>query len=332
MEENKNNEKEFAGGIEFPNETPIETPESERIPTPVKPTETVGGVEFAKQEERKSEEEKKTLSKDDAIHTMAEDMGENATQKQGAVLQTILKQEREAREDKKRQQKNLVFAVMGVVLFAAAIAVFILTLQEEPTVEPPRTVVQESLVFAENHSRVDSTGALPLTLVQNIMQKIQQNDAPAGEVTNIYLTRSLPQGGVQTQNTNQFFTQIQSSIPSDLLSKLDNDFMLGVFSGAERQPFIVLRTLTPGSIFGFREWERNMLQDIGRIFSIEVRDPDLYVKDFADAQIYNKPARVLFDNENQFVLGYFFLNEDLVAITTDQTTLQEILQRLATEF
>jgi hypothetical protein len=334
MENNQQPEKEVAGGIEFSNELPVETPKEEIITPAPEPTETAGGVTFTKTEEEKKEEPSTPKPKrdDDTLHTMAEDMGEEVEQKQGAALQTILQQEREAREKRKQQQKNLVFALVSIVFFVAAIGVFIYATRPIETVEPAKEVVRPSLIYAENHVRVNVTDIQPLTLISNIKQRIAFGDTNQGELTNIYFTEDLPNGALQTQNTRQFFSAIQSSVPGTLLPLLDKDFMLGVFSSDTRKPFLVLETLSSAGYAQMKNWESTLLQEMSRVFGLTITDPNLYSKEFSDYEFSNKQMRAVFTEEGEFVLGYTFLDERYIVIVSEEVTLEELLQRLAARF
>ncbi len=334
MEENQNNkenQKEVSGGIEFNKEKPVEFPIEKSSEIPRKKTETVGGVEFAKEDEKKTEVPEKKFD-DDAIHTMSEDMGEQAERKQGIALQEVLKQEREGREQKKVQEKNIIYSLISIVLFAAAIGVFVYANKEEETVTPATQVVQESIIYAENHARIDTTNIQAITLISNIGQKVSFGEAGVGEVTNLYFTRGLPTGSVQTLSTRQFFSSVQSSIPGVLLPMIGKDFMFGVFTDSSRKPFFILEAPAQSTLGSVKGWESSMLQDFGRIFNMDIRNPELYSQDFVDYRLKNKDMRVLLDGDGNFVFGYSYLNDDLLVFVTEESTFNEILQRLATRF
>jgi hypothetical protein len=332
-------ETEVAGGIEFKEETPIEA--SAPIVIKEKPVEVSGGVEFAKPEtkeeapapEQKEAVPQKDKFEDDAIHTMAEDMGEQVEKKQGAALQAVLQEEMRTREIKKRREKNLIFSLISVILFAAAIGLFFFATKEEPAVETVNNpIVQPSLIYSENHVRVDTTNVQSITLTGRIGDRVTVGDASIGEVTNIYFTKSLATGSQQRLAARDFLSAIQSSTPAALLPFLEKEFMLGVYSGNTRKPFLVFKTNSRNTLTYMKEWESTLLQDVDGIFDLEINNPGLYSKNFVDQEFQNKRLRSLLNEEGEIVISYSYLDEDLLVIFTEPITLQEILQRLATTF
>jgi hypothetical protein len=338
MADKKNNiyiedEKEFSGGVEFHKEDPVNTSKSEKVNTPIKPTETVGGVEFSK-DKKKEELEKVTENNipDGAIHTMAEDLGKQANYNQGAALQAVLKQERARSENKKKRDSNVLISIISLVMFVAAIGIFFYTTRPDEKPSTSSTVVKRSLLFAENHTRIDTTNVLPLTLASNITNKISSGEAMPGEVTNVYFTKIFPVGGSQVLSTREFLSSIQSSIPGSLLPLLGKNFMLGVYTGNTRKPFLVLEAPSRNTLTHVREWEKTMLQDLARIFNMNITNPELYGRGFSDHQVKNKNLRVLFDDRDDFVLAYSYIDDELLLVVTEQSTFEELLQRLATQF
>ncbi|NCS99621.1 hypothetical protein GW765_01420 [Candidatus Parcubacteria bacterium] len=333
MEGNNKNEKEFSGGVEFHKEAPVETPKEELSQMKDKPTETVGGIEFAKEKNEEEKIEAKEISAEKKVfRTMSADIGNRAGQKQGAALQAILKQERENKEAQKRRQTNLVFGLVSLVLFVSAVGIFFYATREEAPVEQKTQVVQRSIVYAENHNRIDTTNILPITLVSKISSKVSSGGSDIGEVTNLYFTKNIGDNKVQTLSSKEFLGAIQSSIPGAMINSLGKDFMLGVYSGDTVKPFLILEAPIRNTSSQMKIWESTLLQDMSRILDIEVMDTDLYIKPWQDVQIQNKNTRVLLDNESNLVLSYTYISDDLLVITTSQIAIQEILQRLATQF
>lgn len=325
-----NNENEISGGVEFHKEVPIKISGEESVSAV--PTETVGGVEFRKEQESLLEKEK--MAEDTSgLHTMARDMGKQAEQKQGSALQAILKQERELKVEQKRQQTNLIFGIVSVVIFLTALGIFFYASQKEEVMPPTQTqVVQKSIIYAENHARIDTTDILPLTLISKISQKFSEIKNAPGEVTNIYFIKYLPAGDMQTLSARAFLGAIQSSTPGILLPELGKDFMLGSFGGEAQTPFLILQAPIRSTQTMLSSWEVTLLQDMSKLFSLQITDSDLYNKAFEDIQIENKHIRALLDEDGSIILCYSYINDDLLVITTDSQTFKEILQRLATNF
>ena len=72
-----------------------------------------------------------------------------------------------------------------------------------------------------------------------------------------------------------------------------------------------------------------MTKDIAPLFNI-TRFPPVRVYEYTDVLIKNRDVRVVFDEETVPILYYSFVDRKTLILTTDKTTFDEILNRLAT--
>jgi len=326
--------KEIAGGVEFQEETPVEPVVATEVVLPTEETEIAGGVEFSKTPV-KNIHPKHTPKEVPSIphaRTMAQDLGERIIEKQGALLQQVLKDEREKKEKKKQEQKNIVLGLVSLVLFVVAIGIIVYaTKEEEDVFIPEMQVVQSSILYAENHSRLDTTNKEPLTVMQAIKEKLRSAEGEPGEITNIYFTRETSTG-VATLSARQLFSSIQSSIPATFLATLQKEFMFGVYNKENNGHFLILKSSRKEGLPLLATWEVDMVREMSELFSISIKDPLLYTKPFIEYSIENKTLRALFDEEGMFILGYAYIGEDTLVLVDDVETFKKILQRLATAF
>lgn len=328
--------KEIAGGVEFQQETPIESVMTTEVAPPTEETEIAGGVEFSKTPVKNIHPKHTPKEAQQEVRhrarTMAQDLGEQIIEKQGALLQGVLKDEREKKEKRKQEQKNIIFGLVSVVLCAAAIGIIMYGSKgSEEIVIPQTQVVQPSIIYAENHSRLDTTNKESLTILQTIKDKIKNTEADLGEITNIYFTRETP-AGVATLTGRQFFSSVQSSIPGNFLGTLEREFMFGVHTKDKNGHFLILQGDRKEGLPVLIAWEVDMVREISQLFSIEIQDASLYTKPFVEHSIENKTLRTLFNEDDQFILGYGYIGEKTLIIVDDIETFKKVLQRLATAF
>ena len=72
-----------------------------------------------------------------------------------------------------------------------------------------------------------------------------------------------------------------------------------------------------------------VVEDLAPLFGI-TRFPPPEVNDFTDILIKNRDARVISDAARVPILFYSFVDRETLVFTTDRTTFDEILNRLAT--
>ena len=60
------------------------------------------------------------------------------------------------------------------------------------------------------------------------------------------------------------------------------------------------------------------------------RLPPVAIKEFADILIRNRDVRAIYDEEKAPILYYSFVDRETLVFTSDKTTFDELLNRLAT--
>ncbi|MBU2263548.1 hypothetical protein KJ750_02770 [Patescibacteria group bacterium] len=126
----------------------------------------------------------------------------------------------------------------------------------------------------------------------------------------------------------EFFNNFGITPASGLVGDFENNFMLSVFRSTQNWPILIFKVKSYDKTFaGMIRWERDMPADFKKIFPIETQSfKDL---SFADKEIKNQDARVLYDEAGEPVLMYSFFNRNYLIITTSEDALKEIFRRFS---
>jgi len=163
---------------------------------------------------------------------------------------------------------------------------------------------------------------------------------PVGLVRAIYPTL-LASTTKMLVPTSSFLTTISPQFPPLLARALRPDFMLGIHSFEENQPFLILKVTAYEQAFaGMLAWELFMPRDLAPLFTRNPRPRTqgegaassspfgFFETPFTDLTIGNRDTRVYMNEAGDIVLLYVFLDRETILITTNENTLQEIISRL----
>ncbi len=147
----------------------------------------------------------------------------------------------------------------------------------------------------------------------------------------------------QTMDAQTFLSLLAPDVPQTLLLTVQPQFLLGVYSYQENQPFLILKVNSYQQAFsGMLSWENTMGQDFSPLFitagvsankqvasSTATSTPQILNTPFTDSILENHDARVLEDAQGNILLLWTFLDPNTVVIATSDATLHEIISRLS---
>lgn len=82
-----------------------------------------------------------------------------------------------------------------------------------------------------------------------------------------------------------------------------------------------------------KSWERKMFLDFHEFFGISITKENSYfeTKSFEDDLVFNKNARILYDDKGRIIIMYVFADDNSIIITRSRSVAKEIILRLIAE-
>jgi len=275
------------------------------------------------------------------IRTYQGDIANTLKTEQTSAVQMVLaehkrKQKREETEAP-TTKKNLTFIVLSTTLAIvgtlalSAIAFYFIREAITPEEQPPIEVT--SPIFSETKKEFNITGLSGVKLVEDIKNEVLNINIRLDFVEHLYFTEDISRAdgepNVKVLVTPQrFFKIMETKMPDSLLRSFEPEFMFGIHSFNGNQPFMVLNTeLFESTFAGMLKWESFMASEMLPMFGVATT-PAILDKKFEDAVVKNRDLRVLRDSEGEIILLYSFFNRNTLIISTDTTTLDEVVTRL----
>ncbi|MFA5838880.1 MAG: hypothetical protein WC849_03010 [Candidatus Paceibacterota bacterium] len=262
---------------------------------------------------------------------------------------------------KKLLEKKTLLIIGSVIALVVAITLILFAVfGSKDTINPTTFTNYQEMIFSNVTKEANLTGVGKKDFVSEILNERRTNDSQLGSITNILLLK-YDVGATRTLTSSEFFDLLEVRLPSTLSRYIESDFMFGLHSVRNVEPFLILKTSSFENAFtGMLDWEKDMERNLESIF-IQSLNPDTtntgevpekidlsktiqgtstttttttseefvnVKKVFSDMVVKNKDARVIKDKKGEPILMYAFADRKTIVITTNQYTMTEIFDRL----
>ncbi len=260
------------------------------------------------------------------IRTYAADLSDEI-KKRGANLSTIIGAERErmAREEERqheremeraRQARQVFFLGGGSLLLLLGVIVIVAAVWYSRTPDAPTPLPS---IIATNNRVIAPVDETSVTLSKFLADARLNASLSLGEIEEIIITESgflLP--------PQEFVTRI--GLPPQL-ARNTTYVMAGVHAFDRNQPFLILKINSYDLAFGaMLNAERWLAESMGEFFAPLNAPAVIPELSFEDRVFQNIDVRV---SGNVWPLIYMFPSQDILIITTNESTLKEVLARLS---
>lgn len=274
-----------------------------------------------------------------SLHTYASDLADVIKSGQGSAAKIAI-----AEADKKRKAaenksplstKNIIFTGIASLLIigAGALIIWGLYKQQIKTVPIEETSFEiKPLVRIDTQEGLDITEKKGVQLKDIISRKLKSIAPRLNTIEQIYFSqKDLTSTTVVT--TDQLFSMLELKTPETLKRTLSSNFTLGVHAFSGNGPFLLFQVDSyPTAFTGMMTWEQSLFEEWYQLFGIDVSGENKYLlgEPFRDKVIQNQDTRAIIDKTGKAIFFYAFLGEkkDLLIITTKESTLKEVLNRL----
>jgi len=266
------------------------------------------------------------------VETYVADMARVVDGQEGIYIKKIIEDQEKNKEKNTSLSisniKNKIFILVGLFLIFASIGA--LGYMEFSKKKIFRVnVIQEltPIIYLDNSVFKEVADLSKEQIFQSMANEIFSSEVKQGGVLGIYLTENKKNIGLRN-----FLTIISANVDQKEMSFVDDNFLIGAANLDKKYQFILLKVRSFSDVFDvMHSWEDKMFYDLHSFFNIDLSSTTNYLvtKDFEDAIVQNKNARILKDSEEKIVLMYIFINETSLIITNSDLAAREIGLRLS---
>jgi len=275
------------------------------------------------------------------VRTYMSDMADTVRANEISVLKVALaEQNKQAREDLYRQQegtptKKIFWFIGGIILIAAAIYGSTFLINKKAEVGLPVVATKENAIIS-----YDEIYSLSVLDKENLSDKISEiKDIVTKNDSITFVSLSQEVNGVKEKiSTSSLFSRFKWGAPGSLVRSLSDNYMIGLYTkdvdgdaSNKSVPFIIFQSEDYEFTYaGMLEWEKTLAGDIHNIFKLEITDTTkkLNERKWKDLIINNKDSRVLYNENNEPILYYIFIDKNNLVITESKDAIKEITARL----
>lgn len=232
--------------------------------------------------------------------------------------------------------KTSVFAFFFGTAVLALGGGFFLFVMLQRNVPPQITPAAQALVFVNKETKIN-IGEIGRADIEKQVLAARETEIALNNflaITFIRERRDEESGAVREDiaGIDEILSLLTDEMPPAFPRSLGSNYLYGVHSFGKNIPFLIIKVRSYETAFAaLLEWEKTMaiLRDFKALLGIN-RLPPIEIKEFADVLIRNRDVRAIFDEEKTPILYYSFVDKETLVFTSNKTTFDEILNRLAT--
>ncbi|MDD3662923.1 MAG: hypothetical protein PHT84_03590 [Candidatus Pacebacteria bacterium] len=277
------------------------------------------------------------------IHTYMSDMADVVRENEMSVIKVAMAEQRSRERgdyyerNKETPKKKFLFVLGGlfIILIGVFASYFLIQKAKEKNapVEIVKTIIP--LISYDNSVELDATLITNKIDLSNLINpEIKSGETP-NTIKAFFLNQKTEESKTQMGLSSLLKTMNITTAPGSLTRSFSEEYMIGTYATTNPSDkshlFLMIKINDYEPAFaGMLEWEKTILGDLFSFFQINIKEKDNYLfeKTFKDIMIKNKDVRVLYDDNNQGVLYYFFPSKEHLVITDNQEAIEEIITRI----
>lgn len=242
-------------------------------------------------------------------------------------------------KNNKKINSKILFFIGGLFLIGVSIFVYYYLNEKRKDLENVEIVSLDPQTKISYESKTYFT-VLPEMTISDIYKFIE-DEKEKGEnknVKSIFLKKIINSETQEEENltTLEFLSLLKTTAPSALIRSLSDNFMIGLYkstsqinTGNEKPNlFLIFETKDYNQTYAsMLSWERTLLDDMVKIFNLNITDKNVFENKWRDIIINNKDVRVVNNSLGEGVLYYFFLDKTSFVVTDNIETIKEIIKR-----
>ena len=272
-----------------------------------------------------------TTSQEKLVETYAGDMADIIGQDQGGFIKNIIHEE-EARENEKKNfspesRKNKIFIFSGILLLVLGLGTLTFLFINRGKIGTVPVENSLPMIFTNKTTFLEVSELSKDQIMAAVVTEADQTKMKRGEIEGFFITLNKKILGLR-----EFVTLLKSTLVLGDPQLVNNNFLLGVYAGETKNPFVLIKMRSMPDIFdSLHNWEPKMFYDLHRLFGVDITADTNYLltKNLEDSIVENKNGRTLYGTNGDIVFMYVFVDETHTLITNNLAVVHEIIVRLA---
>jgi hypothetical protein len=198
-----------------------------------------------------------------------------------------------------------------------------------PANPQPQVLETKSLISTDTKSIVAIDASSPGHILSRIQAEISKPQTP-NTLNEITLIQDV-NGKTQALTSGNMLNISAIKVPDIIKRSLTDDWSLGVYTdayGVKNVYVIATHNFFQNAFAGMLIWESSMAEDLKQYLT-NTNDPNFTLRGhFVDGIVKNKDTREYVSDNGNIIFLYSFIDNNKIVITTNETTLAEIISRL----
>lgn len=283
------------------------------------------------------------------IRTYEGDIAELMSKKKTSVAKMVIAEADKNREDQSLAEtskssqnltKNILVLLLSISFIVGGVFATKYLYQKSPLAKQPvaMPIYKIPSIINPDIQKTDVVKGLTKEAFTEFMAtEINKYEIEDGKILEVVPVASInpEQSKVSSQ---EFITALGFDITNTLKRSLTKDWMFGIYSNSNRKvPFIILKNdFFQNAYAGMLAWESSLIDDFAKIFNYYEKTPKgsmgatYYSLDtkFTDKTVKNRDIREYRNSGGETLILYSFIDKNTIVITTDDSIIPAILDRI----
>ncbi|HUC88850.1 MAG TPA: hypothetical protein VMR49_02360 [Candidatus Paceibacterota bacterium] len=276
------------------------------------------------------------------LRTYSSDMADAVRNNEMSVIKIAMAEqkrhemEKVYEEEKKISTSKILMIIGGLILIVSSIAglYFIFQKKNADNAVQQAIIKPNALISYDDQSYIDVTNVSSGANLVNLIKSEAAKPEKQGAIKSLFLTANA-NGSTALIKLRDFLSLMGVTASSSLIDSFSDRYMIGTYTPADKPHLFLLFEIKDynQAYAGMLAWERSLLSDMFLLFQIDISGSNsgLLNASWKDIIINNKDARVLYDQNNNPLLYYIFIDKNNFVIADSQDTIKEIISRLLTQ-
>ena len=270
------------------------------------------------------------------IRTYEGDIAEALARKNTSVAKiTIAENKKETGEERitnapqKKKGNNFIMLILSLVFISAGIGIVYYLYLQSPLALPPvseNPIKISNIINADIQKNISVDNLSTNEIINKINTTLIKENTNPNSITELLITKNVE--NVKTNiNGNEFIALLDTEAPDIFTRSIDKSWMLGINNdNSQNTPFIILTSdFFQNTYAGMLQWEKTMPSELSFLLNYNEK---IINGRFYDRTVLNRDVREFINENAELLLLYSFINKDTLIITTSETTLKILIEKI----